>query len=73
MEQSSGKGLRIFAIVFMGMTAAMNILGGIGTVCAAFLTKDFPPMWVFYDYQWQYQVLMITTILIGIAGTWVTG
>lgn len=72
MEQSSGKGMRIVAIVFMGMTAAMNILGGIGTVCAAFLTKDFPPMWVFYDYQWQYQVLMITTILIGIAGTWVT-
>ena len=72
MEQSSGKGLRIFAIVFMGMTAAMNILGGIGTVCAAFLTKDFPPMWAFYDYQLQYQILMITTILIGIAGTWVT-
>jgi len=73
MEKSSGKGLRIASIVFMGMTAAMNILGGIGTVCAAFLTKDFPPLWDFYDYRFLYQGLMIATILVGIAGAWVIG
>jgi hypothetical protein len=72
MEQQSGKGLKIVAIVFMAMTAAMNLLGGAGTVCAAFLTKDFPPMWVFMDYQWLYQTLMITTIITGIAGIWAT-
>ena len=68
----SGKGLKITAIVFMAMTAAMNLLGGAGTVCAAFLTKKFPPMWDLLDYQWLYQSLMITTILTGIAGIWVT-
>ncbi len=65
-----GKTLRIIAIVFMGLTAAMNILGGIGTVCAAFLTKKFPPMWALLDYQWLYQILMIVTILIGLGGVW---
>ena len=68
----SGKGLKITAIIFMAMTAAMNLLGGAGTVCAAFLTRDFPPMWDLLDYQWLYQPLMILTILTGIAGIWIT-
>lgn len=72
MNGKSGKTLRIIAIVFMGLTAAMNILGGIGTVCAAFLTKQFPPMWALLDYQWLYQSLMIVTIIVGIAGVWAT-
>jgi hypothetical protein len=72
MNDTTGRTLRITAIVLMGLTGAMNILGGIGTVCAAFLTKQYPPMWVFYDYQLLYQALMITTIAIGLAGAWVT-
>jgi hypothetical protein len=72
MNNKSSRGLKIFAIVFMGLTAAMNVLGGSGTICAAFLTKQFPPMWAFIDYQWLYQTLMITTILTGIAGIWAT-
>ena len=68
----TGNTLRTIAIVGMGLTATMNIVGGIGTVCAAFLTKDFPPMWALLDYQWLYQALMIATILIGLAGVWVT-
>jgi hypothetical protein len=72
MNDKTSRGWKISAIVLMGLTAAMNVLGGAGTVCAAFLTKDFPPMWVFMDYQWLYQSLMIVTILIGIAGIWST-
>lgn len=72
MEKKSSNVLRNIAIIFMGLTAAMNLLGGIGTVCAAFLTKDYPPMWDLYDYQWLYQSLMITTIITGIFGIWVT-
>ena len=68
----SGKVLKIIAIIFMAMTAAMNLLGGTGTVCAAFLTKQYPPMWALLDYQWLYQTLMITTIITGIAGIWAT-
>jgi hypothetical protein len=72
MNSNSGKGLKITAIVLMAMTAAMNLLGGAGTVCAAFLTKQYPPMWPLLDYQWLYQTLMITTIITGIAGIWAT-
>ena len=57
MNDRKGKALRTIAIIFMGLTAAMNVLGGAGTVCAAFLTKQFPPMWVFMDYQLLYQAL----------------
>jgi hypothetical protein len=71
METSSGRGLRISAIVFMGLTAAMNLFGGIGTVCAAFLHRQFPvPAWIKNDTT--YQIIMITTIVVGIACVWST-
>ena len=72
MKDNLGKMIAIVVVVFMGMTAAMNILGGIGTVCAAFLTKQFPPMWSLLDYQWLYQIIMIVTIGLGLVGAWVT-
>jgi hypothetical protein len=72
MKAKQGHILRTSAIVLMGLTAAMNVLGGTGTVCAAFLTKKFPPMWALLDYQWLYQTLMIVTILLGGAGIWAT-
>jgi hypothetical protein len=72
METKQSQALRVVGIVLMGSTAAMNILGGIGTVCAAFLTKDFPPMWALLDYQWLYQSIMILTIIVGLVGTWAT-
>ena len=72
MNDKLGKVLRMLAIVFMGLTAAMNLFGGAGTTCAAFLTKDFPPYWVLIkqDIQWLWQSFVILTILIGIAGIW---
>ena len=75
MNTVSGKVLRVFAIVCMAMTAAMNILGGAGTTCAAFFTKNYPPYWVLIkpvNYLWLYQSFVITTIAIGIAGIAVT-
>ena len=72
MEKKKGTVLRTIAIVLMGATAAMNIVGGIGTVCAAFLTRDFPMLWSLYDYRWLYQILMILTIIIGVTGVWLT-
>jgi hypothetical protein len=70
VNSKSGKTLRVIAVVFLGLTATMNLLGGAGTVCAAFLTKQYPPMWSLYEYRWLYQILMITTIAIGVAGIW---
>jgi roadblock/LC7 domain-containing protein len=71
MNKKSGKFLRVIAIILMAMTAAMNIMGGIGTSCAAFFTKKYPPYWVLIkpvDYRWLYQLFVITTLAIGIAG-----
>jgi hypothetical protein len=50
----------------------------VGTVCAAFTgVFDFLNQYAYafrdiWDYRWLYQILMITTILTGIAGGWAT-
>ena len=75
MKNTSGKIIRIVAILLMAMTAAMNILGGAGTSCADFFTKNYPPYWVLIkpvDYRWLYQSFVITTLAIGIAGIAIT-
>ncbi len=68
----TGKIIRIVAIILLGMTAAMNLLGGIGTSCAAFSNNvgyrlAFKEL---LDYRWLYQALVVTTVLIGLAGIW---
>ena len=68
--KGSMKALRIIAILLLGMTAAMNILGGAGTFCAAF-SNNIGYRMAFkeiMDYRWLYQIVMVTTILTGIAG-----
>ena len=68
--KGTAKILRVLAILLLGMTAGMNLLGGAGTFCAAFSNnvgyrmafKDI------MDYRWIYQIVMVTTILTGIAG-----
>lgn len=60
--------LWIVAVSAMALTAGMMIIGGIGTVCAAFLTENFPPLLPVLDYQWFYQRMVIIGIAIGIAG-----
>ncbi len=74
MNDETGKVLRTVGIIFFGLTTAMNLLGGIGTTCAAFLTRDYPPYWVLIkeDMQWLYQGLVVTTVILGIVGIWVT-
>jgi hypothetical protein len=67
-----GKVLRIIAIIFLGLTGVINLLGGIGTVCAAFLTENFPSMMVLWDYRWLYQSLMVVSIILGLGGIWAT-
>jgi len=70
----TGKIIRIVAIILMGMTAAMNLLGGIGTTCAAFSNNVGYRMAFIElkDYRWLYQIFVVTTILIGLAGIWAT-
>lgn len=70
----TGKALRVTAIVFMGLTAAMNVLGGAGTSCVAFSSNvgyrlAFKEL---MDYRWVYQGLVVATVLLGLVGIWVT-
>lgn len=69
---STGKILRLVAIILLGLTAAMNLLGGIGTSCAAFSNNVGYRMAFkeLLDYRWLYQILVVTTILVGLAGIW---
>ena len=68
----SGKIFRILGIVLLGLTAAMNLLAGIGLTCVAFSSNvgyrlAFKEL---MDYRWLYQALVVICILIGIAGIW---
>lgn len=73
MNDRTGKVLRTMGIVFYGLATVMNLLGGIGTSCAAFLTNQYPSFSALINenMQWLYQGLVITTVLIGLAGIWV--
>ncbi len=68
----TGKILRILAIILFGLVTAMNLLGGIGTSCVAFSSNVGYRMAFkeLMDYRWLYQGLVVTTILLGIAGIW---
>ena len=68
--KGSMKALKVLAIILLGMTAAMNLLGGAGTFCAAFSNNVGYRMAfkAIMDYRWLYQIVMVTTILTGIAG-----
>jgi hypothetical protein len=75
MKKTSNKVLKIIAIIFMAMTAAMNLMGGAGTSCAAFFTKKYPPYWILIkpvDYRWLYQSFVVLTFALGVAGIVVT-
>ena len=70
----TGRILKIVAILFMGMTTAMNVIGGAGTSCVAF-SDNIGYRMAFkelMDVRWIYQVLVVTTVLVGIAGIWST-
>ena len=62
--------LRVLAIILLGMTAGINLLGGAGTFCAAFSSNVGYRMAfkAIMDYRWLYQIVMVLTIPTGIAG-----
>lgn len=73
MNDITGKVLRTVGIIFFGLATIMNLIGGVGTSCAAFFTMNYPPFWAIINenMQWLYQGLVITTVIIGLAGIWV--
>jgi len=70
----TGKVLKISAILLMGITAAMNLLGGAGTSCVAFSSNIGYRMAFkeLMDIRWLYQGLVVITVIIGLFGIWAT-
>lgn len=69
MNDRTGKVIRTIGIIFFGLATLMNLLGGIGTSCAAFLTEDYPTFSAIIDEgkQWLYQGLVVMTVVIALA------
>ncbi len=68
-----GKVLRIIGIVLMGLTAALNLLGGIGTTCVALdATRWGPRMAALAPVQWLYRLLVVAAIAAAVYAIWAT-
>lgn len=61
-----GKILRILAIVFLGLSAAMTIIGGIGTSCVAFAAENYPEFAMLVPYKWLYIFFVLSQIAAGV-------
>jgi hypothetical protein len=70
MNDRTGKILRTIGILFFGLATVMNLLGGIGTSCAAFLTENYPSFsaLIIQGRQWLYQGLVVATVVIALVG-----
>lgn len=70
----TGKIIWVAAIILISLTAAMNVLGGVGTSCVAFSDNVGYRMAFkqLMDYRWLYQIFVVTTVLVGLAGIWAT-
>ena len=68
MKGVISKIMRIVAIVLMGLTVALTLLGGVGTTCVAFGAEKYPSMTPLVPVKWLYQILVIVSIAAGMAG-----
>ena len=69
MSRSTGKILRILALVLVGATAIFTLLGGIGTTCIAFNAEQYGKAFAaFIPYKPTYQMFVYTSIVAGVIG-----
>ena len=69
MKSTRSKVLRIFTIIFLSLTAAMTLLGGIGTTCIAFNAEKFGPKWAgFIAIKPIFQLLVVISIAAALFG-----
>ncbi len=67
-ESGLAKFLRFFGILFMSLTAAFTVLGGVGTSCAALFPTKWDSMAPLAPYQWLYILYVLVTTAIGVLG-----
>jgi len=70
MKPDSGlaKFLRFIGILFMSITAAFTLLGGVGTSCAALFPTKWESMAPLAPFQWLYILYVLLTVAIGVMG-----
>lgn len=62
------KFLRFIGILFMGLTAAFTLLGGVGTTCVALNPSAYDSMKAIASYQWLYILYVLAGVAIGVLG-----
>ncbi|MCP4538750.1 MAG: hypothetical protein GY832_16575 [Chloroflexi bacterium] len=72
MSNKAAKVLRTASIILMGLTGVITLLGGVGTVCAAWSPERFTSMAPLIPYKWLYQILVILTVAAAVVSFRVT-
>ena len=62
------KFLRFIGIIFMGISAAVTLLGGVGTTCVALNAAKYDSMKAIADYQWLYIAYVVIGVALGVLG-----
>ncbi len=60
--------LRFIAVLFMGLTAGITLLGGVGTSCVALNPSAYESMKGIAPFQWLYILYVLVGIALGILG-----
>ncbi len=67
-EGGLAKVLRFVGILFMSLTAAFTVMGGVGTSCAALFPTKWDSMAPLAPFQWLYILYVLVTTAIGVLG-----
>lgn len=62
------KFLRFIGILFMGITAAVTLIGGIGTTCVALDPAKYDSMTAIAEFQWLYILYVLAGVALGVLG-----
>ena len=60
------KFLRFIGVLFMGITAAVTLIGGVGTTCVALNPTAYDSMKAIASYQWLYILYVLIGVALGI-------
>lgn len=62
------KFLRFLGILFMGISSAVTLLGGVGTTCVALDATKYESMKAIANYQWLYIAYVVIGVALGVLG-----
>ena len=62
------KFLRFIGILFMGITGAVTLIGGVGTTCVALNPTKYESMKAIADFQWLYILYVLIGVALGLLG-----